>query len=250
MIHYIPNAVPDILAVETATDVCSVAVWSQGDILAERVTTVPRSHAEQLVPMIMTCLEEAGMEATALDAIGVSGGPGSYTGLRIGASTAKGLAYATGIPLYSIPTLKGLAYPLRAIAQPGEILCAALNSRKNEVYLACYGLTEARDLIIKEKTHALHHSEINDIFEGFRGVRCWATGEAADTLVKHITPNLEVTLVPAEKRAPDAQHIAALVEEKIKKGEAPVDIMSYEPAYLKPFVAKKPARSKFDQLPF
>lgn len=242
----------DILAIETATDVCSVAVWIQGRLAAERETTIPRSHAEKLVPMMVNCLNEAGLDAAALDAIAVSAGPGSYTGLRIGTSTAKGLAFATGVPLYGIPTLQGLVYPLREQAQPGDTLCAALNSRKNEVYLACYTVNEAGALSCTREACALHHSEIQRVLEEVPSDRYWLTGEAADLLIDHemLPASSAVVVASQSERSPSARSIAALAQERIMRDEPPEDIMSYEPAYLKPFVAKQPKQSKFDRLPF
>ena len=94
-----------LLLIETATSVCSVAIASEEGILAERRSTAPNAHSSQLAPFIGEMLDNP----SDLSAVCVSAGPGSYTGLRIGVSTAKGFCYALGIPLLSVPTLESMA---------------------------------------------------------------------------------------------------------------------------------------------
>jgi len=123
------------LGIESATPVASVAVAGEGGILAERMVLNKRTHSVNLLPMLKAVLEEAEIDRTQLTGIAVSSGPGSFTGLRIGMSTAKALAWVWGLQVVGISTLQSLAYPLSG----GEgLVCPILNARKNQVYAAIY----------------------------------------------------------------------------------------------------------------
>lgn len=124
-----------VLGIESATPVAAVAVAGDGGILAERMVFNKRTHSVNLLPMIEAVLEESEVGRHSLAGIAVSGGPGSFTGLRIGMSTAKALAQVWDIPVVGISTLETLAYPL---AGHGNLICPILNARKNEVYTAVY----------------------------------------------------------------------------------------------------------------
>ncbi|MDD4236969.1 MAG: tRNA (adenosine(37)-N6)-threonylcarbamoyltransferase complex dimerization subunit type 1 TsaB [Desulfotomaculaceae bacterium] len=124
-----------VLGIESATPVASVAVAGQGGILAERMVLNRRTHSVNLLPMLKAVLEESEIDRRKLIGIAVSGGPGSFTGLRIGMSTAKALAWVWGLPVVGISTLASLAHPLTG---GGGLVCPILNARKNEVYTAIY----------------------------------------------------------------------------------------------------------------
>ncbi len=128
-----------VLGIDTATDVCAVALVRGGALLAEARVAVPRSHATRLALLVQEALAHARLEAADLDAIAVSAGPGSYTGLRIGASLARGLALATGARIVGVGTMEALAAEAEALVRPGEALAVALPSRRGEVYLSTNG---------------------------------------------------------------------------------------------------------------
>lgn len=128
-----------VLGIDTATDVCAVAIVCDGVTLAEARVAVPRSHATRLALLVQETLQHARLAAADLDAIAVSAGPGSYTGLRIGASLARGLALATGARLVGVGTMAALAAEAAALVRPGEALAVALPSRRGEVYLSAAG---------------------------------------------------------------------------------------------------------------
>ena len=127
-----------LLALETATDVCSAALMRDGTLTAQASLHRPRVHAEQLAPLIRDLLARAAVDRSALDAVAVSMGPGSYTGLRIGVSTAKGLALAVDAVLIGVPTLEALAASVQPCAELGDVACALLDARRDEVYAAAY----------------------------------------------------------------------------------------------------------------
>ncbi|GAB6179602.1 tRNA (adenosine(37)-N6)-threonylcarbamoyltransferase complex dimerization subunit type 1 TsaB [Desulfotomaculum defluvii] len=120
-----------VLGIEAATPVAGVAVVEDGRILAEHLVNNRRTHSVNLLPMIKAVIEEAGINPGDVNGVAVSSGPGSFTGLRIGMTTAKTLAWIWQIPVIGVSTLEALALPLGARDQ---IVCPILNARKNEVY--------------------------------------------------------------------------------------------------------------------
>lgn len=123
------------LGIETATSIASVGIVVEGQVGAERALPMPGSHARTLLGLVDAALGAAGVGLRDLDLLAVSIGPGSFTGLRIGLSVAKGLALATGLPVVGVPTLE--AYARAAGPRPG-LLCPVLNARKGELYAAAF----------------------------------------------------------------------------------------------------------------
>ncbi len=150
-----------ILNLETAGTNCSVSLARDGQLLAIAEENSPGySHSEQLHPFIKAVLQKAGLGFETLDAVAVSKGPGSYTGLRIGVSAAKGLCYALDIPLISLPTLRGMALQFK---EAEGILIPVLDARRMEVYSAVYSedheeLRATRAEIITPESYAEYAS--------------------------------------------------------------------------------------------
>ena len=145
-----------ILNIETATDIGSVCVSKGEKIVATKDGSATFSHAKETTLMIESCLSEAGISMQNLDAIAISGGPGSYTSLRIGTSIAKGMCYALDKPLIAINTLESLALAASKVAQ-GSIYAPMIDARRMEVYTAFYDEAMActlpmQPLILDEKT--------------------------------------------------------------------------------------------------
>jgi tRNA threonylcarbamoyladenosine biosynthesis protein TsaB len=129
-----------ILSIETSTPVCSVALHSDSGMAGLSEVFIDRSHSQNLVPMIQDLLKYAGAGFEEIKAVAVSKGPGSYTGLRIGASTAKGICFAHNIPLIGISTLEALAEQvISQIIDDKYILCPMLDARRMEVYTMLLG---------------------------------------------------------------------------------------------------------------
>lgn len=125
-----------ILAIESSGNVASAAVAEDSKILAEYTVNIGKTHSQTLLPMIDRVLGDAEMTVNDMDAIAVSRGPGSFTGLRIGSATAKGLAAAAGIPIVEVPTLEALAVGVGNAG--GRLICPVIDARRNEVYTALY----------------------------------------------------------------------------------------------------------------
>jgi tRNA threonylcarbamoyladenosine biosynthesis protein TsaB len=133
-----------VLAIETATSVCAAAVVNEGAVISEASLNERYVHAEKLMTQVDAVLEQAGLVLNQLDGIAVSIGPGSFTGLRIGLSVAKGLAYAAGLHIIPVPTLQALAQRVvdAQVVLPGERILAALDARRDEVYAEFFGVKD------------------------------------------------------------------------------------------------------------
>jgi tRNA threonylcarbamoyladenosine biosynthesis protein TsaB len=127
-----------VLAVDTSTQAGSVAVLEDDTLLAEVAVTSSRTHAKRLMPAIDACLEMAGLGVADCDAFAVTTGPGSFTGLRIGISTIKGLGFATKKPVAGVSTLDALAYQFPSFP---HLVCPMLDARKGQIYTGLYEST-------------------------------------------------------------------------------------------------------------
>lgn len=215
-----------ILCLETATEVCSVALGDGGKLVALNGTDEPMEHAARLTTLIADCLEKAGKGLQSLDAIAVSQGPGSYTSLRIGYSTAKGMAYALGIPVLEIDTLQALAARGAAAAnRPGALHCAMLDARRMEAYYALY--TENGQQLEPPMAAEL----TADMFEPYyaQGASMVFTGNAAEKFSR-IHAHVQALFLPM---AASAESFPALAEKKFMKGDF-ADTAYCGPLYLKP----------------
>jgi tRNA threonylcarbamoyladenosine biosynthesis protein TsaB len=133
-----------VLGIDTSTPCASVGLADDGGVISEYLLNVPVTHSERLLAAIHFVLNEAGCAVEALDGWAVSLGPGSFTGLRIGISTVKGLAYATGRPVVGVPTLDGLA---AQVSPTPYLICPILDARKKEVYTASYRYNQENLLV-------------------------------------------------------------------------------------------------------
>lgn len=144
-----------ILAIDTSTVSCSVAVIEKREILSEITSGNGQTHSKHLMSMIHNCLELAGMELSGIDGFAFTTGPGSFTGLRIGISTALGLAAATDKPIAGVSGLDALAMQS---AVPDMIICPMIDARRDEVYFACYRWI--KDELVKDKAEHVLPPEI------------------------------------------------------------------------------------------
>ncbi len=224
-----------ILNIDTTTAVCSAALTAEGMILCHDEDFNGRNHAALLSGFIKKCLDFAEERELKLDAVAVSMGPGSYTGLRIGLSEAKGLAYALGIPLIGINTLELMATRVMFSTDdvdPDSILVPMIDARRMEVFTAAYDfglqqLLAPGPLILDENSYA-------DLIATGRPVLLFGDGSAkAADVVK--APNL--TIVPDV--VPLAVDMVALAERDFAQRKF-IDLAYSTPLYLKEFQATKP----------
>ena len=223
-----------ILQIETSTTACSVALSRDGKTIAVRELNERNAHASSVTVFITDVLKEAGLKMEELDAIAVSKGPGSYTGLRIGVSTAKGLCYALDIPLISINTLRAMASEMSGRYQSDDVLlCPMIDARRMEVYTAVFD-TDVKDIqpveakIIDSDSFSELLGEKKMIFFGDGSAKC------REVLGVNGNAFFETNFVNS------AEHMSHLSYAKFCKKQFE-DVAYFEPYYLKDFIAGKKA---------
>jgi tRNA threonylcarbamoyladenosine biosynthesis protein TsaB len=237
----------NLLALETATDVCSTALLHDQRVEVSLSIYRPRAHAEHIVSMIRRTLQYAGRERSDLDGVAVSMGPGSYTGLRIGVSTAKGLALALGIPLIGVPSLEALAASVAAFAGPGELICASFAARRQEVFAAAFRRTEEEALVPSSPTSALTSGEVVPWLHPREGDVVWLAGDGSESVARALEPvrGLRVRMARGEAAAPSAAGVGRLAWPRFESG-AVHDLASFEPFYLKEFMIGRALTDRAD----
>lgn len=225
-----------ILCLETATPVCSVALNSACCTLAMRETEGQNAHSEKITNFIREVMEEAKIDYPQLDAVAVSQGPGSYTGLRIGVSTAKGICYAADLPLMAIDTLEAMAYGMKdklgSQIGPNDLLIPMIDARRMEVYASVFNanlnkINDTAALVIDENS-----------FEDLRkDHRLWLFGDGAPKLSKLFENQPNIHIIDGFK--PSAAYMKVLAERALQQQQF-VDVAYFEPFYLKDFIAGKP----------
>ncbi len=224
-----------IILIETATEVCSVALAFDGHLVSLRETNQGNSHSANVAVFIEEVLKEAGKTPKDLDAVAVSKGPGSYTGLRIGVSSAKGLSYGLKIPLISIDTLLAITYGVlesHSVNKANTLFCPMIDARRMEVYSAFYDahLREIRIVqadIVDENIYLDFLNQQTVYFFGNGSQKC------KEVLSKHANAHF------IENIQLSAVHMMYFAEEKFKKKEFE-NSAYFEPFYLKDFIAAKP----------
>jgi tRNA threonylcarbamoyladenosine biosynthesis protein TsaB len=218
-----------ILSIETSTTNCSVSLSKEGETLVlKEDNNINYSHAESLHVFIDSILKTADVKKSELNAIAVSKGPGSYTGLRIGVSAAKGLCYALEIPLISVSTLEALACQVKIHK---GVIVSMLDARRLEVYSAIYDdsytLIRAIEAQILDENSFVNYLEKGEVYFIGNGV------DKTKALITH--PNARFI----DGKLPSANEMSALAYKKYKKSDIE-DVAYFEPFYLKDFIALKP----------
>ncbi len=222
-----------ILNIETSTTLCSVALALDGKVIAVKETDEGYTHAENLHVFIESVLKAAKVSPTALNAIAVGSGPGSYTGLRIGVSGAKGLAYALKLPLIAVNTLQVMANAAVKESNhesPLQLYCPMLDARRMEVYCAIMD----HELKFTKETSAQIISEENlAYFKTDKPICFFGDGMPKCKEVLGKLPNVKFL----ENIKPSATSLAELAFSKFKKQQFE-DVAYFEPFYLKDFLIR------------
>ena len=217
-----------ILLLETSTSTLSVALSADGKVIAERVCTEPRQQASLAAPLAKEVLDDAGLSVADCNAVCVSKGPGSYTGLRVGVSTAKGLCFGAGIPLLSVGTLEILANSvILSEAKNLKYIIPMIDARRMEVYTAVFSpegkqLTEVEAKVIGPDSFAGELAEGPVLFIGDGALKCREVLTSPNAFFQEADPL-------ASAMAPLAE--AAWQEKRFE------DLAYFEPFYLKDFIA-------------
>ncbi len=218
-----------ILCIETSTTNCSVALSRNGELVASAEDDQKQySHAEQLHLFIEKVVKKSSLKMTDLDAIAISKGPGSYTGLRIGVSTAKGLCYALDIPLISISTLKILTKQVQQKKTPYPIV-PMIDARRMEVYTAVFD--SKHEEISKVEAKILEPDSFQSCFDFYDKIYFIGNGIKK---FKDICVNVDQGIF-IEHKNPSAKHMCEMAD-ILFKNKIFEDVAYFEPYYLKEFV--------------
>lgn len=229
-----------LLSIETSTAVCSVALSENGKLIALKETKEGMKHASQLTVFIQSILKENNNEVVDLDAIVISKGPGSYTGLRIGVSTAKGLCYGANIPLIAINTLECMSVPVASSISSklnnasSAWFCPMIDARRMEVFTAFFNnensiQKETSADIIDENSYLDILAEREIVFFGDGSSKC-------KEMINH------KNAIFIDNITPSAANMIGIADDKFNKAEFE-DVAYFEPFYLKDFVATTPKKN-------
>ena len=217
-----------ILYLETSTSLCSTALSEEGHIVATKESDLPRAHAAMTAPYVREVLGT--LSVSDCDAVCVSKGPGSFTGLRVGVSTAKGLCFGSGIPLLSVGTLETLywqAVTEKLLPEGCRYVVPMIDARRMEVYTAVFSpsgepLTEVRPQVVEADTFAPLLAEGPVLFIGDGALKCREVLVSENAFFHGCCPKASSMLIPAER---------AFQEKRFE------DVAYFEPFYLKEFIA-------------
>jgi len=219
-----------ILHIETATTCCSTALSSGTEILSFKELDNGYTHAENLHTFIKEVMDTADKKMEELEAVAVSKGPGSYTGLRIGSSTAKGIAYALNIPLLSVDTLQVMSVMASRMDHSPHFFCPMIDARRMEVYTALYdhelSLAEETEAFIADESSVQKYRNKNILFFGDGMLKCRPLLETLPGA--HFANNIK----------PSAKYMVELALKKFSNKQFE-DTAYFEPFYLKEFLAGK-----------
>lgn len=225
-----------ILSIDTSDQVLGIDLSRDGEPIATHVIDEPRVHAARLVPTVVEVLNGAGCTMSDLAGVAVAMGPGSYTGLRIGVSAAKGLCYALSIPLIGIPTMDAMARALRR-DRDATSLITCLTSRKGEVY--AQGWMVGRTVSSVSEAVSLKLDAADEFIAAFGLSSAALVGSGSRLLLDAVTGGDELGLhrFPEEHTVATVRGVALMAAERFAQG-AFDDVAAFEPFYLKDFVAK------------
>lgn len=222
-----------ILNIDTSTSVCSVALAKDGKVIAIKENNEGLNHSVLLGTYIDESLKEAGLVPHQLDAIAISMGPGSYTGLRIGVSMAKGLCFGTGKPLIAVPTLQSLALSVSSRLQEDAWYCPMIDARRMEVYTAFFD--KQNQVLIDTKAEIIDEHSFAGLLADHK---IYFFGNGSDK-VKNILTAPHACYI--EKVETSAAHMTEISEQRFTQGLFE-DVAYFEPFYLKDFIATTPKK--------
>ena len=218
-----------ILNIETSTKACSVAIHNDGKLLnCKESVTEEFSHSEKLLLFISDIMNESRINFSQLNAVAVSMGPGSYTGLRIGVSTAKGLCYALDIPLISVSTLQAMAYGMLSVSK-ADLFCPMIDARRMEVYSAFF---DSDNIMVREVQADIVDGSSYDVELRKKVIFFGDGSDKLKGVIKHKNAIFQSDFYPS------AEFIGVLSYNKFVESNFE-DVAYFEPYYLKDFVAGK-----------
>ena len=229
-----------ILALDSSGIVASVAIVEDNTLLVEYTVNYKKTHSQTLLPMLDEVAKMTELDLSTIDAIAVAAGPGSFTGLRIGSATAKGLALALKKPLVAVPTVEALAYNLY---DTNGLICPIMDARRNQVYTGIYRF-ENHKLVTLEDQMAVSITDLLDKLNE-RGEPVTFLGDGVPVFEKTIGENLKVphTFAPAHVNKQRAAAVAALGEIYYREGKLQ-SAAEHTPEYLRVSQAERERAEK------
>ena len=233
-----------IIALDSSGMVASVAVLEDGQLLAEYTTNYKKTHSQTLLPMLDEITHMTELDLHTIDAIAIAKGPGSFTGLRIGSATAKGLALALNKPIIEIPTLDGMAYTMYGVK---DIICPMMDARRSQVYTGIYRFADTDGqykLQILEPQCALAIEEIIDKCNAYNE-KVVFLGDGVDAYKEQIESLCKVpySFAPAHCNRQRAGAVGALAQEYFNRQEF-VTAVEHAPEYLRLSQAERERKEK------
>lgn len=234
-----------ILALDSSGLVASVAVAEDDNLIGEYTVNYKKTHSQTLLPMLDAVAKMIELDLNTVDAIAVAKGPGSFTGLRIGSATAKGLGLALDKPIVEIPTVDGLAYNLWGAR---DLVCPLMDARRNQTYTGIYAF-EGGKMQVLEPQCAVDISEIVEKINE-RQQAVVFLGDGVPVFRDYINGHVQVpyTFAPAHLNKQRAGAVAALAFEYLKNGRS-VSADEHQPDYLRLSQAERERKEKEARLP-
>lgn len=220
---------PLILSLETSTDVCSVALHKDGKLINELFIRQPQAQAAQLAPLIDSLMKGSTVNPNSVEAVAVSSGPGSYTGLRIGTSTAKGLCFALDIPLVAVPTLLIMASEVQQQCEPDSLLCPMIDARRMEVY--CQVFNHKLEEIQPLSATIVENGSFTELLDQQKMLFFGNGSEKCKTVIQH------KNALFVDEITPSAAALGLIAIKKYQNHEFE-SLSDFNPLYLKEFIAK------------
>lgn len=229
-----------ILAIDSSSVVATVALIEDEKLLAEYSVNHKKTHSQTLLPMIDEIMNMSETDINTLDAIAVSGGPGSFTGLRIGSATAKGLAFVINKPIIHIPTMDGLAYNMYGSL---KIICPIMDARRNQVYTGVYHFEDNR-LVADIPQYQENIDVLIEILNA-KGKPVVFLGDGVDKYKETIIQNIKVSyeFAPVHMNMQRASSVAALSKQYYNEGKT-VSADEHQPDYLRKSQAERELEEK------
>ncbi len=233
-----------ILGLDSSGLVASVAIVENENVVAEYTTDYKKTHSQTLLPMLEELRDMIELDMESLDAIAIAAGPGSFTGLRIGAATAKGLGLALGKPLVEVPTLEGLAYNLWGTT---HLVCPLMDARRNQVYTGIYEFISEGHAMLLHTVREQCAVDITEIIANLNelGREVIFLGDGVPVYSKVIEEQMQVpfTYAPAGNNRQRAASVAALGTVYYAQGKT-VTAAEHQPEYLRKSQAEREQTEK------
>ena len=221
-----------ILSLETSTTVCSVALHENSSLIASAEVHLEHSHGSRLAQLIEGVIKFSGLKMTDVNAVAISSGPASYTGLRIGTSTAKGICFALNVPLIAIDTLSILSSQVNTTNSERSLVCPMIDARRMEVY--CSVSDASGSLVQGIEAKVIDEKSFEGLLNDHRIIFFGNGAEKCRSVITHPNAFFLTGITPS------AAQLGSLAFGKFERAEFE-DLFQFEPFYLKEFKAKKPS---------